>query len=106
RWTTELHLSFLLAGHLIFIGELTRDRYAHALGLMARGDALRHMDQEVEAITYLDAAAEEFLAEGDEVGWARSRIGRVNDCLELNRSSEALRDAAAALAPFVRHNTL
>src|SRR5947209_13462606 len=50
RWTTELHLSFLLAGHLIFIGELTRDRYAHALGLMARGDALRHMDQEVEAI--------------------------------------------------------
>ena len=106
RWTTELRLSFLLAGHLIFIGELTRDRYAHALGLMARGDALRHMDQEVEAITYLDAAAEEFLAEGDEVGWARTRIGRVNACLQLNRSAEALRDAAAAREVFIRYNKL
>src|SRR5205823_11069849 len=104
RWTNELKLSFQLAGQLIFIGELTRDQYAHALGLMARGDALRHMDREQEAITYLDAAAKEFLEVGDEVGWARTRIGRVNACLQLNRSAEALRDAAAAREVFIRYN--
>src|SRR5579863_9957510 len=106
RWTNEVHLTYLLAGHLISIGELTGNRYARALGLMARGDALRRMDRDQEAIRFLDAAGEEFLAVGDEVGWARTRIGRVNACLQLNLTSEALHDAAAAREVFMRYNKL
>src|SRR5437588_12626107 len=70
RWTTELQLSFVLAGHLIFIAELTRGRSAHALGLIARGDALRDMDEEVQAVSELDRAAEDFLGEGEDAGEA------------------------------------
>jgi CHAT domain-containing protein/tetratricopeptide (TPR) repeat protein len=104
RWTKEVHLSNALAGHLLSIGKLSRSPYARALGLMVRGDSLRRMDRDAEAIEYLDAAGKEFLAIGDEVGWARTRIGRVGACLQLNRTSEALRDATAAREVFVRYN--
>ncbi|GAC1567982.1 MAG: hypothetical protein NVS3B14_15730 [Ktedonobacteraceae bacterium] len=106
RWANEAQLAYLLAGHLQSIGELTGSRYAHALGLMARGDALRRLDRDQEAIKLLDAAGEEFLSVGDEVGWARTRIGRISACLQLNLTSEALRDAAAAREVFMRYNKL
>src|SRR6266851_2270631 len=105
-WAKESGVSFILAGHLLFIGEVIRSKYAHALGLMARGDALRRMDRDQEALPFLDAAGAEFLEIGDEVGWARTRIGRVSACLQLNRTSEALRDAAAAREIFLRHGKL
>src|SRR5579864_2005175 len=104
RWSDDSRLSNTLAGHLLSIGDITRNRYAHAMGLMTRGESLRRMERDKEAIEYLDAAAQEFLDVGDEVGWARTRIGRVNACLQLNRTSEALRDAAAAREIFIRHN--
>ncbi len=103
QWTKESGLSFILAGHLLFIGEAIQSRYVHALGLMARGDALRRMDRDQEALPFLDAAGEEFLEIGDEVSWARTRIGRVSACMQLNRTSEALRDAAAAREIFMRY---
>jgi CHAT domain-containing protein len=106
RWLGESRLSYLLAGHLLSIGDISHNRYAHALGLMTRGDSLRGMDRDAEAIEYLDAAAEEFRSVGDEVGWARTRIGRVSACLQLNRTAEALRDAAAAREIFMRYNKL
>src|SRR5207245_2980960 len=104
-WAKESGLSFILAGHLLFIGEVIRSKYAHALGLMARGDALRRMDRDQEALPLLDAAGAEFLALGDEVSWARTRIGRVSACLQLNRTGEALRDAAIAREVYVRNGT-
>src|SRR6266699_3272928 len=70
---------------------------------MVRGDALRRMDRDQEALPFLDAAGAEVLALGDEVSWARTRIGRVSACLQLNRTGEALRDAAAAREVFVRY---
>jgi CHAT domain-containing protein/tetratricopeptide (TPR) repeat protein len=105
-WNHNGQLSFTLAGYLLFIGDLTRNKYYHALGLMARGDALRRMDCDQEALPFLDAAGEEFLSIDDEVGWARTRIGRVSACLRLNRTTEALRDAATAREIFVRHGKL
>ncbi|HEV2581991.1 MAG TPA: CHAT domain-containing protein, partial [Ktedonobacteraceae bacterium] len=75
-------------------------------GLMTRGDALRRMDRDQAALPFLDAAGLEFLAIGDEVSWARTRIGRVSACLQLNRTSEALIDAAAAREVFVRYGKL
>jgi len=106
QWTRDSQISFLMAGHLLFIGDLLHNPYVHALGLMARGDALRRMDRDQEALPLLDAAAGEFLAIGDEVGWARTRIGRVSACLRLNRTGEALRDAAAAREVFIRYGKL
>ncbi len=103
QWAKESGLSFRLAGHLMFIGDTIQDKYVHALGLMARGDALRRMDRDQAALPFLDAAGAEFLEIGDEVSWARTRIGRVSACLQLNRTSEALRDAAAAREVFVRY---
>src|SRR5579863_3682844 len=104
QWNNNAALSFKLAGFLINTGTLARNKSYHALGLMARGDALRRLDRDQEAIPFLDAAGEEFLAINDEVGWARTRIGRVSACLQLNRTTEALSDAAAAREVFIRHN--
>jgi CHAT domain-containing protein len=106
QWAKESGRSFVLAGYLMFIGDMIPNKYVHALGLMVRGDALRRMDRDQEALPFLDAAGDEFLAVGDEVSWARSRIGRISACLQLNRIGEALRDAAAAREVFVRYGKL
>src|SRR6266516_7459705 len=103
QWAKESGLSFVLAGYLLFIGEAIQSKYAHALGLMTRGDALRRMDRDQEALPFLDAAGAEFLEIGDEVGWARTRIGRISACLRLSRTGEALRDAVAAREVFMRY---
>lgn len=104
RWNHEVQLSFKLSGHLLFIGDVTKNTYFHALGLMTRGDALRRMDHDQEALPFFDAAGDEFLSIHDEIGWARTRIGRVSACLRLNRPTEALRDAASARDIFMRYN--
>src|SRR6266513_5864561 len=106
QWAKESGRSFLLSGYLMFIGDMISSKYVHALGLMVRGDALRRMDRDQEALPFLDAAGSEFLALGDEVSWARTRIGRVSACLQLNRTGEALRDAAIAREVFVRNGKL
>src|SRR6266516_1819035 len=105
-WNTNAQLSFTLSGYLLLIGTQARNRYYHALGLMARGDALRRLDRDQEALPFFDAAGEEFLAMDDEVGWARTRIGRMSACLHLNRTTEALKDAAAAREIFMRYEKL
>lgn len=106
QWMKDSQISFLMSGHLLFIGDLVENKYVHALGLMARGDALRRMDRDEDALPFLDAAGGEFLAIGDEVGWARTRIGRVSACLRLNRTSEALQDASLAREVFLRYGKL
>ncbi|TMB86240.1 MAG: CHAT domain-containing protein [Chloroflexi bacterium] len=106
QWNKDAEVSFNLAGYLLAIGDLVHNKAYHALGLMARGDALRRIDRDQDALPFFDAAGEEFLEIGDEVGWARTRIGRVSACLQLNRTSEALRDAAAAREIFMRHGKL
>ncbi len=106
QWNKDAEVSFNLAGYLLAIGDLVHNKAYHALGLMARGDALRRIDRDQDALPFFDAAGEEFLEIGDEVGWARTRIGRVSACLQLNRTSEALRDAASAREIFMRHGKL
>ena len=103
HWTNDGQRSLLFSGYILLIAQLTGEKYYHALGLMARGDALRRMDRDQESLPFFDAAGEEFLAMGDEVGWARTRIGRISACLNLSRTTEALRDATAAHDIFMRH---
>ncbi|MBO0778378.1 MAG: CHAT domain-containing protein [Ktedonobacteraceae bacterium] len=106
HWVQHVERSLILSGHILMLAARTHNREYQALGLMARGDALRRMDRDEEALPFFDAAGEEFLALDDEVGWARTRIGRVSACLRLNRTTEALRDAAAAHTIFMRHGKL
>src|SRR6266566_3274651 len=106
QWNKDGRISFILSGYLLFTGTMARSKSHHALGLMARGDALRRMDRNQEALPFFDAAGAEFLEIEDEVGWARTRIGRVSASLQLNRTTEALRDAAAAREVFIHHNKL
>ncbi len=68
QWIKDSQVSFVMAGYLLYVGDLLRDKYVHALGLMTRGDALRRMDRDQDAVPFLDAAGEEFLEIGDEVG--------------------------------------
>ncbi|HEY7416777.1 MAG TPA: tetratricopeptide repeat protein, partial [Ktedonobacteraceae bacterium] len=103
-WNYEPDLSLKLSGYLICIGDESQNASIHATGLLARGDALRRLDYDQESLPYFDAAGEEFLAHGDETGWARTRIGRVSACTRLNRTTEALRDAGAARDIFWRHD--
>ncbi len=106
QWNEDARASYILSGHLLSIGSLTNNKAYYALGLMSRGDALRRLERDREAITFLDAAGAEFREIGDEVAWARTRIGRISACLQLNRTSEALQDAAAAREVFMRHGKL
>jgi CHAT domain-containing protein/tetratricopeptide (TPR) repeat protein len=106
QWNKNPELSFTMSGNLLAIGDITRNKAIHALGLMARADALRRVDRYEDALPFFDAAGDEFLEIGDEVGWARTRIGRVSACLQLNRTTEALRDSAGAREIFMRHGKL
>src|SRR5205085_2844114 len=67
--------SLRLAEALIFAAERARRPGHRAMGLMARGDAVRALGRFAEAVACLDEAGAAFLALGDEVGWARTRLG-------------------------------
>src|ERR1700676_3180879 len=55
-------LSLKIAELLIFYGEYTGHLSSHALGLKAKGDALRYIGHHQAALECLDVAGEEFLS--------------------------------------------
>ena len=77
-----------------------------ALGLMASGDALKLLGRTQEAWQALDEAGEMYRAAGDEIGWGRTRIGRLYLSTMLNRVPEALADAETARDIFLRSGEL
>src|SRR6266480_1701046 len=95
-------LSLKLAEQLIFFGEITHHTSPHALGLKAKGDALRYLGHHQAAIECLDAAGEEFLHMGDEGNWARSRISWILAAAWLGHVEEALKQASRARDVFLR----
>lgn len=95
-------ISLKLGELLIFFGAYVQHAPSHALGLIAKGDAFRCMGQNQIALEYLDQAATEFLHLGDEVGWARTRIGWILSAAWLGRTEEALKEADRARAVFLR----
>ncbi|HEX9333632.1 MAG TPA: hypothetical protein VF896_17195, partial [Anaerolineales bacterium] len=102
-WYIDYHRSLKLADRIVAIGELRGDMRQTALGLMARGDALKLLDRFAEAWETLDEAGRIFQTVGDEVGWARTRIGRVYLSTTLNLVSDALADAKLARTIFADH---
>jgi len=99
---TNPAVSLKLAELLIFFGDQFQHLSSHALGLKAKGDALRVIGFHQAAIDCLDTAGTEFLQIGDEENWARSRISWILAAAWLGRVDEALQEAECARAAFIR----
>lgn len=95
--------SLELAELIVRIGQVRDDTWQTALGTMARADALRFLGQIEAAWRLFETAGDLFREIGDEVGWARTRIGRLLCCVELNRVADALSDIEVARDIFLRH---
>lgn len=103
HWWINAHSSLELAELIERIGRERNDLRQVALGTMACGDALKHLGRLDQAWARLDEAGRTFLAAGDEIGWARTRIGRLYISVDLGCVQEALADADRARAIFARH---
>jgi CHAT domain-containing protein len=78
------------------ICELAEDGSIHALGLLARADALRELGHYAEAARAYEDSACGFRAVGDDVGWARTRIGAVLTARYTGEHAQILADVDAA----------
>jgi len=103
HWWINANRSLELADLLVRIGQARENVWQIALGTMARGDALKFVGRREEAWELLGEAGQLFQDVGDEVGWARTRIGRLVICMELNCVREALADAELARDIFTQH---
>jgi len=103
HWTIDPNISLQYAHTIIHIGQKTGNLTHLALGTMAKGDALKFLQRIDEAWQALDEAGRLFQTAGDEVGWARTRIGRLFISVNINRVDEALTDAARAQDILERH---
>jgi CHAT domain-containing protein len=95
--------SLKLAELLILFSDRVHHAPSHALGLNVKGNALRSIGHHQAALECLDAAGEEFLRLGDEVGWARTRVGWIISAAWVGGATEALQVAARARDAFLRH---
>jgi CHAT domain-containing protein len=103
-WYINPYRSLELADRIVSIGQYREDDRQIALGLMARGDALRFLGRMQDAWQTLTHAGTIFEAAGDEVGWARTRIGYLYLAVKFNYVAEALVDAERAKAVLTQHN--
>ncbi len=103
HWWVDARRSLDLANLIVLVGERRGDRSQIALGLMARGDALKFLGEIERAWDVLDEAGAMFRAAGDEVGWGRTRIGRLLISVDVGRVGDALREAEEARAIFTAH---
>jgi CHAT domain-containing protein len=102
-WLIDPNHSLELAERIVAIGQVRTDARQTALGLMARGDALKFLGQMEEAWDEIDRAGYLFQTSGDEIGWARTRIGRLYLGVKLNRVEETLSEVERARAIFLRY---
>jgi CHAT domain-containing protein/tetratricopeptide (TPR) repeat protein len=100
HWWINANRSLDLADLISRVARARGDRAGEALGLMARGDALRYLGRAAEAWELLGQAGAIFQDAGEPVGWARTRIGRLSLCVDQGRTAEALEDAERARAVF------
>jgi len=102
-WLIDPNRSLELATRIEAIGQARKDVGQIALGLMAQGDALKFLGRMEEAWEAIEQAGNLFQSIGDEVGWARTRIGRLYLGVKLNRVSDILVEAEHARAIFLRY---
>lgn len=102
HWFIDPQISLQYAEKIIAIGHYYENPSYIALGMMSKGDALRYLAQYDEAWEYLRLSGDLFLEISDEVGWARTCIGRLPMCIQVDRIDETLLDADKAREIFVK----
>lgn len=105
-WGIDPHVSLTVAKFITTIGEVFDNQAIQALGLMATGDAYRFLHRIGDAHASLKQAGEIFRDIGDEVGWARTRIGWLLASHEMDGDAiqQAIADAETARKIFFQHN--
>jgi CHAT domain-containing protein len=103
HWYINPQHSLNCAAEIIAIGRARGDKQQIALGLMARGDALKLIGRMDEAWDALEESGRLFLEAGDDVGWARTCIGRLYVGLKLGRARQVLADGEQARRVFIHH---
>src|SRR5688572_30442055 len=76
-WYIDPNWSLKYAERIIAIGTARNDAEQIAHGMMAKSDCLASLGQMEEAWNLYEEAGEMFRAAGNEVGWARTRVGRL-----------------------------
>ncbi len=103
NWYNDPHCSVRLSEIIICIGQQRNDLNQIALGTMARGDSLKFLGNLADAWADLEQAGNFYLEAGNDFGWARTRIGRLYICVDLNRVEQALREGQQARQIFEQH---
>lgn len=103
NWHDDAQRSVWLAECIIQIGEQRSDLNQMALGVMARGDSLKFLGELAAAWADLEQAGELYRQARNEIGWARTCIGRLYLSVDLGRVEESLQEAQEARAIFERH---
>ena len=95
---SDPELAFQLADTIIRIGEMHSNSSLVGLGLMGRGDTQAHSGANLDAWETLNQAGEAYLSAQNQVGWARTRIGRLHISPELDAQhvEEAFAEAQQA----------
>lgn len=101
--TIDPYISLWFGEMLVFAGEAAGRATYRALGLMALGDAYKELGRYQESVAAMDAAGDAFLACGEPVGWARTRIGWVQAFHRLGHGAEALVAVERAREILVAH---
>jgi CHAT domain-containing protein len=103
-WGINPNRSLEMADTIIKIADVRANLSHKALGFMARGDALKVIDDTQEAWDTLGRAGGLYLDIKDEVGWARTRIGRIGISFRVNQISESLTESEVARSIFLKYS--
>ncbi|MCI0712055.1 MAG: CHAT domain-containing protein [Chloroflexi bacterium] len=99
-------VAFKLAEGIIALGCHHKNSSHVALGLMARGDARKDEGEFQAAWDDFEEAGKLFKSLNDELGWARTRIGLVWVCVDLQQVEKGLTDAKRAEEIFLARNAI
>src|SRR5262245_9696403 len=92
----DARVSLRLAEILVQVARAVGRPDHAAIGLLAIGDARQESGHFPEARALYERGGEELRALGDEVGWARSRIGWIRAMHRLGRARDAMADVEPA----------
>ncbi len=74
----DLNRAQAYARWMLALGKYTAEESVIGFAMMTQGDVLHFRGAYVEAWAMLEAASQHFLAGNDQVGWARTWLGRLN----------------------------
>lgn len=98
--TRDLDIALAYADLIMALANWTKAPGHRALALLEHANVLLLKGYHREAIAFLSTAGEAFLAAGDEIGWARTRISYLYCVSMTGLTEEALEEAERAIVIF------